>query len=620
MSYWKSWLARRGVFNVPELALPPEPPRELVRQNPGEEGKTWYLDEMGAVPKLKKQAKGRGRRFRLEPPEDAVEAVYQFLVEEASIRLAAINRHVASGGRSCRKIHGGFPRSRGFKCVSFSVTSEDKCGGRPTIADMAHEFGVSHKRARMFVCQAQTKIVKEGYKLPLEVPDVGKFRALVARELLLPKYAYYFASGSASPGEIAGAAELGDRIGAGVTVNKCREGTQCFAGVMDLIWRKGVKVFVDSGAFEEVAVKGGKLKVVSPIGDEAWIARLETYLKIARVFGGRAHVVAPDRVGSQSDTLKRLKAYRDQMALVIAKGAKILVPVQRGSKSASAFYKQAKKALGTREPQCMPAFPMKKGAYSLEELLAFVRKEKPHEIHLLGLGPGGSAQAKKSGSKKVDASEVLRRVHEISPQTKIYMDSVLVRSGAGRGFLSLSPNVYTQAQDVVRFELIDEAFQKSWFGGQSMENWIKWVQGEGGYWGDEPVIDYTNWIFEGIDIWFPQDFRELIPKELKFLGYTGLPPKSLAVDSPYDYLSKVAEEYDLWADQSFSFWLDRHFAAFLGSLYAVRRKRDAIPLAWQQRDLEAFLSELPSLEAVVPYVMFQDEGDELEPFVVRFNS
>jgi hypothetical protein len=146
-----------------------------------------------------------------------------------------------------------------------------------------------------------------------------------------------------------------------------------------------VRVFVDTGAFSEVADVGGRLEVVSPIDEAGWAARVGLGQCIARAFGDRAYVVVPDRVGDQAVTLSRLERWAAEIRAVHATGAHLVVPLQRGPLSTAAFEREAAAILRVDGFTC--GIPSNKDAMPLGELEAYLRASRPEALHLLGLGP-----------------------------------------------------------------------------------------------------------------------------------------------------------------------------------------------------------------------------------------
>src|SRR2546423_8151094 len=95
-----------------------------------------------------------------------------------------------------------------------------------------------------------------------------------------------YTSGTNRPCDIRGTAVAGIPIG--VDVSKISE-----SGISALL-ESTVPLLLDSGAFGEVSVCSGKIVATKPISDSEWHRRLQIYL------------IAPDHVGSQELTLRRL--------------------------------------------------------------------------------------------------------------------------------------------------------------------------------------------------------------------------------------------------------------------------------------------------------------------------
>ena len=119
----------------------------------------------------------------------------------------------------------------------------------------------------------------------------------------------HFASGAKHPGEILGFADLGWPVGASFAgidrkrkawVRLCTD--KCLRALIEA-GKKGIPVFLDSGAFSEVDLpRPGEERpprVISPITDKGWRDRFRAYDLLAKKLGPLANVVAPDMVGFQ---------------------------------------------------------------------------------------------------------------------------------------------------------------------------------------------------------------------------------------------------------------------------------------------------------------------------------
>lgn len=246
-----------------------------------------------------------------------------------------------------------------------------------------------------------------------------------------------FASGSNCAGDIRGFAAAGHDVGVAfpnLTERSIVE-LEALAGT-------DIQVFVDSGAFSEVAFGANGPKVVKPLDDAYFTRCLDTYERLARALGNQLHVVAPDMVGFQAETLDRLGRYVDRVATIAALGARVLVPIQRGALSQAAFYGRVAELLDG--VPFIPALPCKKAATSVDEARDFAAAVEPRQLHLLGLGAGGKQIA-----------EYLGAVAEATPCCLVQIDSCVIRSmvgrtGAAKAFGTNGVRRMTHALDVVR--------------------------------------------------------------------------------------------------------------------------------------------------------------------------
>lgn len=264
----------------------------------------------------------------------------------------------------------------------------------------------------------------------------------------------FFASGSNHAGEIH-ALSLVD--GANVGVVAAAVGKRKHPAAWSELVRfrsTGRKVFVDSGAFSEVAFnvppkksrKGvagdgalprpglplGAPFVKKPLDERYWRAVLRVYREIAEAHGPNAYVVAPDCVAHQAETLRRLELYADDVREVRALGATVLVPVQKapptvpGALTMAGFWARALDILG--DGAWVPAIPMKKDATRLSELYAFVQEVRPEAVHLLGVAPDTDK-----------GREAIETVLAVVPDCRVSCDACLImrwvgeKNGAGGG-------------------------------------------------------------------------------------------------------------------------------------------------------------------------------------------
>lgn len=199
----------------------------------------------------------------------------------------------------------------------------------------------------------------------------------------------YFISGASAPADIWGLA--GWSVPLGVSLPELSA-----AGLALLCdhWKMPLlRVFADSGAFSEVDREGN---VVAEISDDAWVERMRTMHLLAATFGPpaplgdhgpRLWLVAPDRVGNQPETLRRLALHAEAVRACHALGARVVVPIQRGRMTVAAFDRACCEALGFED--FTRGIPGNKVAMPAEELEAFLRARRPVRIHLLGVGPRG---------------------------------------------------------------------------------------------------------------------------------------------------------------------------------------------------------------------------------------
>lgn len=231
----------------------------------------------------------------------------------------------------------------------------------------------------------------------------------------------YFASGSNRPADIRGFGAIGHAIGvAAPEVSPAAEA--------ELV-RSTVPVFVDSGAFSEVEFTAAGVVVVAPISDAEWRSRLALYKRLAVRMGARVHLVAPDRIGNQEETLARLARYAPELRELRALGARLLVPIQKGTKTQAAFVQDAIGVLGFDD--FVHAIPSKKRATTLAELAAYVSEVRPSAVHLLGLGI--------RNSNAPAALAILAGVASVS------LDSNMIAANVGRG--GRKPRPLTAARD-----------------------------------------------------------------------------------------------------------------------------------------------------------------------------
>jgi hypothetical protein len=481
-------------------------------------------------------------------PGDAARTVYLWFVNQASMRLSSIQEHILDG--------------------------------EPSVAELVYAYSTERGTVQRWIKAIRDK-AKEVRKLDkisfpeavasLEVPQPVPFSP---RDLRLPMGTIYFVSGAKNPGEIEGVARLAARnpsVGVGIDVSKCNE--RCMLA-LELVAERHVPLFVDSGAFSE---KGGE-----PISDAEWKERLKGYRGLAELFGIRANLVAPDKVGSQRGTKARLLKYGALLRTMAHEGAWILVAAQKGKLPRHKFWDQMRSVLvskGVPREKIVAAFPLVKSAMSMGEIKDFAEffGGDVGRYHLLGRGP----------LKERLFNKTLGAIWAGNDRAVITSDSTTMVSGM-RGkaeLLGVVPKLYTYAQDIVRYEVMFEAFQRSYRGGETMEGWVNEIG-----WGEKDLPDYTDHAAD-VDHWLPKRFRKVLANWLearhKRWGGTFLTSRQreLLCRSPSEWLTSPMHEGEArgpkwYDDYEVEAWLDDQWTRFLGSYFAARVKRDAMARAY----------------------------------------
>jgi hypothetical protein len=570
MNPWRQHPALQGL-PVPDRALPPARtwPRAVelgvvkpMRCNPRDPdvdfvAQTRFQWSDGPVPV---PAKGSSP---LQVPKDAADTVYLWLTRQASLRLDDVKRHILTGV--------------------------------PTVTTLALQYTLEIKTINGWIEAIRKKAAK---KAGTSLRRNPRFRAAVAsleipqpepfspRDMKVPKGALFFASGAQSPGDVEGVARIHDRyrgIGVGIAVNSCKE--EC-RRALDLVRRRLGKIplFVDSGAYTEFKSK-------KAISKDEWKRRMGDYLDLAKAFKGRANLVAPDKVKSQAETRKRIAAYGKLLAPCAAKGAWIIVVPQLGKKAPHLFFSELKKTLvkkGVPADQIVAGLPIKAGM-KLEgknSVQAFAEHfgDSVERYHLLGVSPINRQWSK-----------FLASIWAHSPDATITADATTMVSGVRGDYelLGVVPRVYSYAQDIVRYELMFEAWQKSYHGYGTMENWI-----DGAGWEEEPVFDYTDNIYDP-DYWLPKRYRKILSDEIKSWGWLSQEGYKLLLKSANAWLNtEEGDRFSPWV----TVWLDEQWVQFLGSYLSARVKRDALVKAWNASLLE--MRELmPLIDDVIDAAM-----------------
>ena len=225
----------------------------------------------------------------------------------------------------------------------------------------------------------------------------------------------YFASGTNHPGEIRGFDALGQPIGVSA-VEVGEDGLRALE-------RAGVPLFVDSGAFGE--------KLQRPFGALTWERILGVYERLA---GPGSRLVAPDKVGDQTESLRRLRRHWWRLLPLRALSATVIVPFQRGPLDLVELYDAVVGVVGDED--FVVGIPGNKVALSEEDLLPLLQGRRVRGVHILGMGP-----------KNRRAPTLSAFLARHAPQASVSMDSNLRLAHLGQG------RRLTAAEDEVQLEL-----------------------------------------------------------------------------------------------------------------------------------------------------------------------
>lgn len=224
----------------------------------------------------------------------------------------------------------------------------------------------------------------------------------------------HFASGCSARGDLAGFSRLLYPVG--VSIPDLSPST--LAELLALA-HLPLDVFVDTGAFSEREFTPAGPRTVAPITEQGWVERTRIDHQIAAAFGPRANIVAPDCVGDQAETLRRLARYAEAMRACRVLGARVIVPIQRGATPAPRFDRACAAALGFSD--YVRAIPGNKEAMSTREVRELVTATRPGAVHLLGVGPRSRRFV-----------EFVEAVREGAPAARISCDSNLLAAHLGK--------------------------------------------------------------------------------------------------------------------------------------------------------------------------------------------
>ncbi len=297
--------------------------------------------------------------------------------------------------------------------------------------------------------------MKDAKKLSLNAHPSARARPALRSGMGKP---IYYASGTNKPGEIRGMAQAGRDLG--VAADKCRD---CLPALEEIAKKyPKILVFIDSGAFSEVSAnpkvqakaglepQPGVLLPVAPITKAEWSKRLQLMLRAGRALGSRLLIMAPDRVGDQDETLRRLEWFKSSgwLAKLRKTGMEIAVVLQGGKLDPIAYQRKVRKALGWAGYSV--AFPMAKAWTPIPLIAAYIQSEHPGRVHLLGIGPKARRE-----EGRPSAADVRTQLFDRFPRVAWSWDTALIRQSVGR--TKGREALYTWAQDIERQKMHAEA-------------------------------------------------------------------------------------------------------------------------------------------------------------------
>lgn len=132
----------------------------------------------------------------------------------------------------------------------------------------------------------------------------------------------------------------------------------------------GGAVFIDSGAF--AAFQKGEIL--------DWYKAFRAYESVLNMTNNpaRLSIVAPDVIGDQAATLALWETHAVRVSSWVARGARVIVPLQRGEQSAGAMLAHAKRIFQT--DQFCAGIPSNLEAMSAEDCATLHH----HDFHVLG--------------------------------------------------------------------------------------------------------------------------------------------------------------------------------------------------------------------------------------------
>jgi DNA repair protein RadC len=249
--------------------------------------------------------------------------------------------------------------------------------------------------------------------------------------------------------------------------------------------RNGGKAFVDSGAFGELSTG------VEP----DWVSILDLYFDLASAAAeggsaGNLTIVAPDKIGDQAESTKRLTTYGKQIIALIDKGADVVIPYQTGGMEPTAWVAQQSASLNGRKYRV--GIPSNAAPTPVAEAGKILGHPNTSGIHLLGM-----SEANKGFNDRLNAIIKAAGGHK---GKKITADAnrIAAKVGKGRpiteGQEDLTPGVADDLEtdldlDSLTPEQAGSLFDAAYVGmgrgtPRTREYFIKWSQEKGPPWDD----------------------------------------------------------------------------------------------------------------------------------------
>jgi len=228
------------------------------------------------------------------------------------------------------------------------------------------------------------------------------------QEVSAPRHGACIYYSGASPYDAYGLIRAG--VAVGVAAPELRRETERL--LVDYT-RGGGQVFVDSGAFS-ASRKGREMdfgRAVFP----AYKRLLD-----ARAVASNLLLVAPDYVGDQRRTRALLAEHQRAVRRLLARGASVVVPLQKGLLPAAWLWREAVSMFGASG--LVAGIPSRDAAFSAEDLRQFVSSAHPARLHMLGLGA--------DKARLVPRLEVLA---QLAPDTIVSYDANRIRAHLGAG-------------------------------------------------------------------------------------------------------------------------------------------------------------------------------------------